>query len=148
MRKAISIGIFGFAAAVWIVAGVMQQGRSATPRPLELAAAKSAVIMMADRPATSRALRGNYVNVQNCKDALLGANGDNDIASWMGQHGQVSWKWDYNPPGYTRFANDKVGIWIYASGNRNSTWPNGVYTWGYCAGDNSNIVDKMQFAPW
>lgn len=85
-----------------------------------------------------------YVHRDNCVSALLGGNGDNDIAAAIAR---------YDFAGYTiqagtsRFSNTKVAVPISFSGTGRGTFPNGYGTFGYCMGDDSAIVDNAVTPP-
>lgn len=96
------------------------------------------------RKGGPRAFASAYVHRENCIDALLGANGDNDIAAAINK---------YDFAGYTiqngtsRFSATRVAIPISFSGTGRGTFPNGYGTFGYCMGDDPSIVDNAVTPP-
>lgn len=86
-----------------------------------------------------------YVHQANCKAALAGANGDDDISAWINTHtpyGIYDWSWS---SGYSRVADSRFVQYVdMYNGSPRRWWGNVA---GYCMGDDSNIVDKMGDAP-
>lgn len=82
-----------------------------------------------------------YVHQANCQNALTGANGDNDVARYMGEHASIyAWGWQL----YVRYSNTRFVQFI------SFYWRNGVGSSveaGYCMGDDSSITDSVQNAP-
>jgi len=82
---------------------------------------------------------GAYVHVANCEQALIGANGDNDIANWINSHtpyGITSWAW--STP-IMRSSNTDVSVPVNLYNGR-GYW--GALL-GECWGDDSSITDKV-----
>lgn len=105
------------------------------------ASSSPGVVLPKPAETTARASSG-YLNVDNCWQALNGANGDNDVLAWIYSHtpyGITSSGYG----GYTRYNSTRVIVWV-------DFW---VYSrwWGnragYCMGSNSSIVDKVDDPP-
>jgi hypothetical protein len=82
---------------------------------------------------------GAYVHLANCQSALQGANGDNDIASFIVSKSPVgirAWAWS----GSTRYANDDVIAWI--DFYNQSGWVGNAG--GHCWGSDANITDRVE----
>jgi hypothetical protein len=105
-------------------------------RHLTVAALSASAIALAGPVSAASAA---YVHLENCKAALTGANGDNDVYR-MKQ--DFSWvpitEWSWSVP-VTRYSNTDVTIPInmYRYGH---FWGGSL---GECWGDDSNISDRI-----
>lgn len=86
-----------------------------------------------------------YLHADNCRGALGGGNGDNDVARYLNTLGWVDIRTYYwiDPGGVARYSDSKISVLmrvVHTSG----FWHD---EWGYCYGSDSNIVDNMPTPP-
>jgi hypothetical protein len=105
--------------------------------------AQPVVLAKPVKKPTAHASSG-YVHLLNCQQALLGANGDNDIQQWLNNHTPFNIhhsSWD----GYTRYNNVRLVVYVAFWKADGSWWGTRA---GYCMGDDSNIVDTFDRIPY
>jgi hypothetical protein len=133
------------ALAAWAVIANADTGRDKKPTHLNAPpSATFAQLVVPKFDGKPRAFTSAYVHRENCVAALLGANGDNDIAAFMSWHSQPGYVIE---SGTSRFSATRVAIPITFTGGPSATWPNGIGTFGYCMGDDPSIVDKVHQPP-
>lgn len=91
---------------------------------------------------TARASSSSYVHQANCQQALIGANGDDDV-HFSGA--LKAFDWD----GYVRYGNTRFLQWVNLYMGPTLDAPYDHWLLGqpfYCMGDDSAIVDKA-FSP-
>lgn len=133
------------ALALLLLSPVRDTGAATQPPTASSTRLPYVIVLPAVVPKLAHASVAGYVHQANCKAALEGANGDNDIQAWINTHtptGVYAWSWS---TGYQRQDNTHFVQFIdlYA-GSPMRLWGN---IGGYCLGDDSNIVDKADGAP-
>lgn len=132
----------GFAVAGYLAVAAPKPG----PVPV-LKSPPSPTIAALVPPSISKrpvAFASAYVHAENCRDALVGGNGDNDLQNFRVAAGQTGYNFE---AGQSRFSGTRVAIPVWWSGNSGSRYPYGYGGFGYCMGDDSNIVDHAPSPP-
>jgi hypothetical protein len=87
---------------------------------------------------------GAYLHVANCRDALTGGNGDNDLLDWMYANGYTNYEVG---SGSSRYDDHRLLVaanWYdWHGGNLNRTYKGQ----GYCLGDDNDIRDRANTPP-
>lgn len=103
--------------------------------------APNTVTLAPSVPHATSKLAG-YVHLANCKAALTGANGDNDIQAYLNANGYNGWGWSQ---GYEYWRQDNTHLVVFFDVYSGGSFQGGRAA--YCMGDDSNIVDKAGSAP-
>lgn len=86
-----------------------------------------------------------YVHQANCKNALLGANGDNDVWQYILDHPAIlAWNWHPDPP--YRIKNTRLVQYLdfYVGPTLDQPYNHWLVGQpGYCMGDDADITDKL-----
>lgn len=153
--------VLSFAAAAALVAAVMLLAVLLPPPEPSLGAAmprSTQSIVLPASPgirlsAPHRSPRAHassgYLHLANCRSALWGANGDDDIGSFMSRTGAIGFDWR----SYNRYAADRLAVsfWVlYGPGPFNGTyWAREHWAsyFGFCMGSDGNITDKVPDPP-